>query len=148
MVVSIGCDHHGIALKEAIKQYLTEQGIDVVDCGSDGTQTADYPVFIKKAAKLVQSGQCERGIVICGTGIGACIAANKVHGIRCALCSDEYSAKYTRMHNDSNVLSLGAEIVGKGKALEIVQIWMQTGFEGGRHQRRIDLISEIEKEEK
>jgi len=147
-MIAIGCDHHGVEYKSAIIDYLKGRGIEVFDCGSDGIDKSDYPIFIKRVAKMVQSGEAERGIVLCGTGIGASIAANKVHGIRCALCNDVYSAKYTRMHNDSNILSIGAEIVGMGTMLMIVEAWMDTQFEGGRHQRRIDMIHQIEQEEK
>lgn len=147
MRVSIGCDHHGVTLKAAIIEFLQAQGIEVTDCGSDGKDMSDYPVFIRRVAKLVQSGDCDRGIVLCGTGIGACIAANKVHGIRCALCGDIHSAKLTRRHNDSNVLSLGADLTGTALALEIVRIWLETPFDGGRHQRRIDMVRQLELEE-
>jgi ribose 5-phosphate isomerase B len=148
MHVAIGCDHHGVALKAAIAQDLRARGIEVTDCGSDGKDMSDYPVFIRRVAKMVQQGQCDRGIVLCGTGIGACIAANKVHGIRCALCGDLYSARLTRMHNDSNVLSLGADLTGTVLALQIVRLWLETPFEGGRHQRRIDMVRQMELEEK
>ena len=147
MRVAIGCDHHGVALKSAIIDHLREIGVDVTDCGSDGVDKSDYPVFIKKVAKLVQSGQVDRGIVLCATGIGASIAANKFIGIRCALCGDMYTAQMTRRDNDSNVLSMGADMVGVALANKIVDVWLNEPFEGGRHQRRINMIHEFEKEE-
>ena len=144
MNIAMGCDHGGYALKERIKKYLTEKGHTIVDCGTDSTESCDYPVYGEAAAKKVASGECERGIVICTTGIGISISANKVRGIRCALCSDAFSAEMTRRHNDANVLALGAGIVGGNLAERIVDVFLSTEFEGGRHARRVDRMMEIE----
>ena len=147
MKISLGCDHGGYALKEHIKAYLESKGHEVVDCGTYSTDSCDYPIFGEAAARKVQSGECERGIVICTTGIGISIAANKIKGIRCALLSDVLSAKMTRLHNDTNMMALGAGIVGENLALEIVDTWVSTPFSGEpRHQRRIDKVMALEKE--
>ena len=143
-MIAIASDHHGIAMKNQIIEHLKQKGIEAVDCGAYSPEMSQYPVYIQKACLMVAGGKCEKGIVICGTGIGASIAANKVKGIRCALCGDLMSARLTRMHNDSNVLSLGADIIGIPLSLEIIDTWLGTGFEGGRHQARIDMISKIE----
>lgn len=144
MKISLGCDHGGYALKEHIKAYLESKGHEVVDCGTYSTDSCDYPIFGEAAARKVQSGECERGIVICTTGIGISIAANKVAGIRCAHCTDPLSAEMTRRHNDANILAMGARVLGPGLALKIVDTFLNTEFEGGRHARRIALISDIE----
>ena len=143
MKISLGCDHGGYALKEHIKAYLESKGHEVVDCGTYSTDSCDYPIFGEAAARKVQSGECERGIVICTTGIGISIAANKVRGIRCALCGDCFSAKATRLHNNANVLALGALVTGPGLALEIVDIFLDTPFsEEERHSRRVSQLEE------
>ena len=144
MKISLGCDHGGYAPKEHIKAYLESKGHEVVDCGTYSTDSCDYPIFGEAAARKVQSGECERGIVICTTGIGISIAANKVRGIRCALCSEPLSAEMTRRHNDANILAMGARVLGTGLALKIVDTFLTTDFEGGRHARRVALISDIE----
>lgn len=146
MKIAIGSDHAGFPLKEAIREYLEEKEMDYVDCGVYDTNSADYPVQAKKTCERITSGECDRGILCCGTGIGISMAANKVKGIRAACCSDYFSAKYTRLHNDANVLCLGARVIGVGAALELVEVFLNTDFEGGRHQRRVDLIADIEKE--
>ena len=146
MKISIGSDHGAFAMKEHLKQYLTEQGHQVVDCGTYSTDSCDYADFAKAAAQLVASGDCDRGIVMCTTGIGISIAANKVHGIRCALCSEPYSAEMTRRHNDANMLAMGAGIIGPNMAERIVDVFLNTQFEGGRHARRVGLMMDIEKE--
>jgi len=146
MKISMGCDHGAFPLKEHLKAYLTDKGHEVVDCGTYSTDSCDYPLFGKAAAEKVASGECERGIVVCTTGIGISIAANKVKGIRCALCADPYSAEMTRRHNDANMLSLGAGIVGKNLAERIVDAFLTAEFEGGRHQRRVDQIAAIEQD--
>ena len=128
-MIALGADHGGYELKEAIKKHLNEMGIDYVDCGTDSPQSVDYAPIAKRT---------------CGTGIGVSIAANKVKGIRAACCSDYFSAKMTRMHNDANVLCMGGRVVGTGLAIELADVFLSTEFEGGRHQRRIDQISEIE----
>ncbi len=144
MKLALGCDHGGLELKEAVKAHLEERGCEVLDCGTFTKESCDYPDFGRAAAEAVASGECERGIVICTTGIGISIAANKVRGIRCALLSDLMSAELTRRHNDTNMMALGAAVVGQMLALRIVDTWLDTPFEGGRHQRRVDKITAIE----
>ena len=146
MKISIGSDHGAFAMKEHLKQYLTEQGHQVVDCGTYSTDSCDYADFAKAAAQLVASGECDRGIVMCTTGIGISIAANKVHGIRCALCSEPYSAEMTRRHNDANMLAMGGALIGPNMADRIVDVFLNTEFEGGRHARRVGKIMAIEDE--
>ena len=142
-MIAIGCDHGGFDLKEKVMEHLKEQGIQVKDCGCHNKESCDYPVFGKAVGESVSSGECEKGIVICTTGIGISIAANKVKGVRAALCSDSLSARMTRLHNDANVLALGANIVGLGLAIEIVDIFLNTEFsKEERHQRRINLLEE------
>lgn len=142
-MIAVGCDHGGYDLKEKVVAYLKEHNYEVKDCGCYSTESVDYPIFGKAAAKAVASGECENGIVICTTGIGISISANKVKGIRCALCSDTLSAKMTRLHNDANMLAMGAGIVGDNLALDIVETFLNTEFSGeSRHQRRINLIEE------
>ena len=144
MKIAMGCDHGGYALKCELIKHLEEQGHEVKDFGCYSTESCDYPEFGEAAARAVASGECERGIVICTTGIGISITANKVKGIRCALCSDTLSAEMTRRHNDANMLAMGAGIVGPNLAEHIVDTFLATEFEGGRHQRRVDLISDME----
>ena len=144
MTISMGCDHGGFELKEHIKAYLEQKGHTIVDCGTNSKESCDYPLFGHAAAEAVSSGQCEYGIVICTTGIGISIAANKVKGVRCALCSDPLAAEMTRRHNNANMLSMGAGMIGKNMAERIVDVFLSTQFEGGRHQRRVDEITDIE----
>ena len=144
MKISLGCDHGGYALKEHIKAYLESKGHEVVDCGTYSTDSCDYPIFGEAAARKVQSGECERGIVICTTGIGISISANKVKGIRAALCGDCYSAEMTRRHNNANILCLGGLVTEEKTALEIVDTFLKFDFEGGRHQKRIDKMMALE----
>ena len=144
MKISMGCDHGGFGLKEDIKAFLIEQGHEVEDCGCYNTDSCDYPDFGEAAARAVSEGKCERGIVICTTGIGISISANKVKGIRCALCSEPWSAEMTRRHNNSNMLAMGAGVVGPNLARQIVTAFLANEFEGGRHQRRVDKMMEIE----
>ena len=146
-MIAIASDHGGYLLKEHIKAYLAAKGITCEDFGTDSTESCDYPIFAKAAAEAVASGHCERGIVICTTGIGVSIAANKVRGIRCALCGDVLSAEMTRRHNDANMLAMGAGIVGSLLAERIVDTFLNTAFEGGRHQRRVDEMMAIEAEQ-
>lgn len=142
-MISIGCDHGGLKLKEVIVSYFKEKNIEYKDCGCYTADSCDYPVFGKAAAQAVADGECEKGIVICTTGIGISISANKVKGVRCALCSDTLSAKMTRLHNDANMLALGAGMVGENLALDIVETFLNTEFSGEeRHQRRINLIED------
>lgn len=146
MKIAIACDHGALALKEAVKAHLTERGMECVDFGTFTKDSCDYPDFARPAAEAVSTGACERGIVMCTTGIGVSITANKVHGIRCALLSDPWSAKMTRLHNDTNMMALGAGVVGENLALEIVDVWVGTEFSGeARHQRRIDKVMALEK---
>ncbi|MBP3314096.1 MAG: ribose 5-phosphate isomerase B [Oscillospiraceae bacterium] len=144
MKIAIACDHGAYHLKETVKKHLTEQGHEVKDFGTNSLDSCDYPDYAGPAAQAVASGECERGIVLCTTGIGVSITANKVKGIRCALLSDLLSAKMTRQHNDTNVMAMGAAIVGEMLALQIVDTWLGTEFEGGRHQRRVDKIMAYE----
>lgn len=143
-MIAIACDHGGYALKEAVKVHLEGKGLAVRDFGTYSTESCDYPDFAEAAARAVSAGECERGIVICTTGIGVSIAANKVRGVRCALCGDPLSAEMTRRHNDANMLAMGAGIIGRNLALSIVDRWLDTEFEGGRHQRRVDKITALE----
>ena len=143
-MIAIGSDHGGYELKQRVIQYLEEKGLAYEDMGCHSKESVDYPVFGHAVAKAVADGKCEKGIVICTTGIGISMAANKVTGIRCALCGDAFSAKMTRLHNDANVLSMGAGIVGENLALEIVETFLNTPFSGdARHQRRVDLIEKF-----
>ena len=143
-MIALGSDHAGFPLKEAIKKYLDENGVEYTDCGAYDTQSCDYPLQAEKTCLKVVSGECDKAVLCCGTGIGISMAANKLKGIRAACCSDYFSAKYTRMHNDANVLCLGARVIGEGAALELVNVFMNTEFEGGRHQRRVDQLTELE----
>ena len=146
MKIAIACDHGALDLKNALIAYLESKNYEVVNFGTDTLDSCDYPDYCGAAAKAVADGRCDRGIVLCTTGIGASIAANKVRGIRCALLSDLMSARLTREHNDTNVMALGAGIVGKLLALEIVDTWLETEFSGGeRHARRIDKVMALEK---
>ena len=146
MKISIGSDHGAFTMKEHLKQYLTEQGHQVVDCGTYSTDSCDYADFAKAAAQLVASGDCDRGIVMCTTGIGISIAANKVRGIRCALCSEPYSAEMTCRNDDANMLAMGGALIGPNMADRIVDVFLGTEFEGGRHARRVGKIMAIENE--
>ena len=143
-MIAIGCDHGGYELKQKILAHLRQRGLEYRDFGCDSTASVDYPVYGKAVAHAVASGECEKGVVICSTGIGISIAANKVRGIRCALCSDPLSAEMTRRHNDANMLAMGAGMVGPNLAERIVEVFLHTDFEGGRHARRVGLITEME----
>ena len=146
MKIAIACDHGALSLKNAVAEHLKKNGYEVMDFGTHTLDSCDYPDFAGAAAKAVASGECDRGIVMCTTGIGISIAANKVDGIRCALLSDVWSAKMTRLHNDTNMMALGAGVVGENLALEIADIWLGTEFSGeARHQRRIDKVMALEK---
>lgn len=144
-MIAIGCDHGGFELKQIIIKHLEEKNIPYKDFGCNSLESVDYPDYAFPVAEAVASGEAEKGILVCGTGIGMSIAANKVKGIRCALCGDTFSAHATREHNDSNVLALGGRVTGPSLALDIVDIWLSTEFTAGRHQKRIDKISEYEK---
>lgn len=145
-MVAIGCDHGGYELKKEIIAHLTKNGVEFKDFGTYDGNSVDYPDIAKLVCKSILSGECENGILVCGTGIGISIAANKHKGIRAAVCSDEFSAKFTRLHNDANVLCLGGRVVGPGLACELVDIFLSTGFEGDRHASRVDKITAIENE--
>jgi ribose 5-phosphate isomerase B len=144
MKIAVGSDHAGFALKEHLKATLAADGHDVVDLGTDSEEAVDYPPICAEVGRAVVKGEADRGIVLGGSGQGEQIAANKVHGVRAALCNDLYTARLSREHNDANVLSMGGRIVAAGLAVEILRLWLATPFEGGRHQRRIDQIREIE----
>lgn len=145
MKIALACDHGGLNLKREVIKYLSEHGYEYVDFGTDSFDSCDYPDFALPAAEAVASGECERGILICSTGIGVSIVANKVPGVRCAHCHDSYCAEFTRLHNNSNVLAMGEKVVGVGYALKIVETFLTTEFEGGRHSRRVDKITAVEK---
>ena len=145
MKIAVGCDHGGLEHKNAIVEHLKSEGFEVEDFGIYENKSVDYPEIALKVANSIKNGENELGILVCGTGIGMSLAANKVNGIRAAACSEHFSAKYTRLHNNSNILCLGGRVIGIGTALELCDIFVNTEFEGGRHQRRIDMITEIEK---
>lgn len=145
-MIAMGSDHVGLSLKLEIKKLLDELGLAYQDFGTDNEARCDYPVYAQLAAKAVADGRCERGLIFCGTGIGISIAANKVKGIRCAVCSDCYSAVLSRNHNNSNMLALGSRVVGVDLARMIVSMWLAAEYEGGRHQRRVEMIQRIESE--
>ena len=145
MKVAMACDHGGFELKNTLKQELIAMGHEVVDFGCDSTTSVDYPDYGYKAAKAVATGECEKGVVICGTGIGISISCNKVNGIRCALCHDVFSAKATRAHNDANMLAMGQRVIGPGHAVEVLHAFFEGEYEGGRHDLRIQKLMAIEK---
>ncbi|MBQ7653342.1 MAG: ribose 5-phosphate isomerase B [Clostridia bacterium] len=147
MKIAIGCDHGGIVLKPAIVEYLNSKGVAVMDLGCYDTQSVNYPVYALKVAKAVANGEADKGILLCGTGIGMSIAANKVHGIRAAVVSDVFCAKMCSAHNNANVLCLGGRVVDEQKAVELVDAWFTTPFEGGRHSERVDMMMKIESDE-
>ena len=145
-MIAIGCDHGGYQLKEEIKKYLEEKEITYKDLGCMNEERVDYPNIAEQVAKEVQDKNCEKGILICRSGIGMCMVANKFKGIRCTLCHDEFTAKYSRLHNNGNVLAIGADAVTKNEAICILRMWLATDFEGGRHEERLKLIDKIEEE--
>lgn len=142
--IVIGCDHGGFKLKEEIRKMLEEKGYDFKDVGTFSEESVDYPDISLKVARAVRDGQFDRGILICGTGIGIGIAANKVRGIRAALCHDTFSARASREHNDANILTMGERVIGPGLAKDIVEVWLATEFSGGRHARRVQKMADIE----
>ncbi|MBE6789011.1 MAG: ribose 5-phosphate isomerase B [Ruminococcaceae bacterium] len=146
-MIAIASDHGGFKLKGAIIKFLAENGYEYKDFGTNSTESCDYADFAKAVALSVKSGECEKGILVCGTGIGMSLAANKVKGIRAALCGDYFSAKYTRLHNDSNIICLGERVTGEGLALELVDVFLKTEFEGGRHALRIEKIAKMEQQD-
>ena len=147
MRIAMGSDHAGFLLKEDVKAFLNDEGHDVTDFGTDSELPVDYPLFIAAAAHAVGNGECERGIVMGGSGQGEQIAANKVHGVRAALCHDLFLAELSRRHNDANVLSMGGRVIAPAYAREIVRVWLATGFDGGRHSPRLEQIASIERGE-
>jgi ribose 5-phosphate isomerase B len=144
--IVIGSDHGGFAYKEIIKKYLSTEGFEVQDLGTNSIDSVDYPDYAKKVSEIVVKDGV-KGILICGTGVGVSIAANKIPGVRAALCHDVYSAKMARQHNDSNILALGQRVIGEGLMLEIVKTWLAEEFEGGRHQKRVDKIKALEEDQ-
>ena len=145
--IALAADHGGFELKEAVKAHLDELGLEYIDFGTHSTASVDYPDMALPACDAVVSGQCSKALLFCGTGVGMAIAANKVKGIRACCCSDTFSARMTRTHNDANILTFGERVVGQGLAMELVDAFLTTEFEGGRHQRRVDLITKLEQEE-
>lgn len=145
MKIAIGSDHGGFFYKEKIKEYLKSKKYEIIDKGTYSPESVDYPYFGEEVAKSVASGEADKGIIICGTGIGMSIAANKVPGVRAALCTNEFMARMARSHNDANVLALGQRVIGLDHALAVIDVFLETEFEGGRHERRVKLIHEIEK---
>ena len=145
-MIAIGSDHGGFALKQEIMKHLEERKLEYIDFGTYSSDSCDYPQYGAAVGRAVASGSCERGILICGTGIGISISANKIHGVRAALCGDCFSAEMTRRHNDANIVALGARVVGSGLALKIVDTFLDTEFEGGRHARRIEQMMALENE--
>ena len=141
MKIAIASDHGGYQLKEAVREYLESRGIEVLDLGTYSEESVDYPAFGKECGEAVVSGKADRGRVCCGTGIGISIAANKVKGVRCALCTDVHMAEMSRKHNDANMLAMGGRTTDTDKALEITAAWLDTEFEGGRHQKRVDMLN-------
>lgn len=146
MKIAIGCDHGGYELKQAVVKHLEEKGYEVVDYGCHGPESVDYPVYGEKVGRAVAGGECELGVLICGTGIGISLAANRVKGVRAAVCSEPYSAEMTRRHNNANIIAFGARVVGEGTALTIVDAFLGASFEGGRHARRVDMLEAIERD--
>lgn len=147
MKIAIGNDHVAVEMKKHITKYLTDKGYDVVNFGTDSEERTDYPIYGKKVADAVASGECEYGILICGTGVGISLAANKVKGIRAVVCSEPYSAKLSRQHNNTNILAFGARVIGTATAEMIVDEFLNAKFDGGRHSKRVDMISAIEQGE-
>ena len=144
MKIGIGCDHEAYELKGKVTEHLRELGYEVVDFGTNSSERTDYPIYGEAVARAVVSGACEKGILICGTGVGISLAANKVHGIRAVVCSEPYSALLSRRHNDTNILAFGARVVGADLALMIVDAWLSGVYEGGRHAKRVQMIADIE----
>lgn len=139
-MIALASDHAGFELKEAIKKHLLDNNYDIMDMGTNSKNSVDYPLYAKKAANAVSTGQCEKGIVCCGTGIGVSIAANKVPGIRCALCTSDFMAEMSKKHNNANMLAFGAKVSEEADVIRMVDLWLEAQFEEGRHQRRIDML--------
>lgn len=146
MKIAVACDHGGYRLKNVLMKEMVKHGYEVVDFGTYNEESCDYPDFASKAAQAVSEGKCEKGVVVCGTGIGVSMTCNKVKGIRCALVHDVFSAKATRAHNDSNMLAMGQRVIGEGLAVEVLNAWLNTEYEGGRHEARIQKMMALEEE--
>lgn len=146
--IALGCDHAGFEMKDAVIAHLNERGWDVIDVGTNSAESCDYPLFAHEVCKNIQDGNAELGILICGTGIGMSLVANKHRGIRAAACSDTFSARLTRVHNNANVLCFGTRVVGIGLALDLVDNFLDAEFEGGKHERRVNMITAYENSEK
>ena len=144
MKLAIGNDHSAVEMKKEIKKYLEDKGIEVIDVGTNSTESFNYPISGYKVGKMVANGEVDGGVLICGTGVGISLAANKVEGVRAVVCSEPFSAKLSRMHNNTNVLAFGARVVGSELAKMIVDEWLDAEFEGGRHERRVNLLNEID----
>lgn len=147
MKIAIGNDHVAVAMKNHIMEYLRQKGHEVVNFGTDEETQANYPVYSEKVAKAVVSGECDKGILICGTGVGISIAANKIKGVRCVVCSEPYSARLSRQHNNTNIVAFGARVIGIATAEDIVDAFLSAEFEGGRHQTRVDMIAQLEEKQ-
>ena len=143
-MIVLAADHGGYLLKEEVKKHLDAKGVEYIDVGTHTGESVDYPDMAKRACEKIQSGEAEKGLLFCGSGVGISIAANKMKGIRCCCCSDTFSAKYTRLHNDANVLAMGGRIVGPGLAIEMIELFLNTEFEGGRHSRRVEKLMALE----
>ncbi len=146
MKIAVACDHGGLRLKNVLIEEMNKQGYEVVDFGTYSDDSCDYPDYAAKAAKAVANKECDKGVVVCGTGIGVSICCNKVKGVRCALVHDVFSAKATRAHNDTNMLAMGQRVIGEGLAIEILNAWLHTDYEGGRHDLRIEKMMSLENE--
>lgn len=144
-IIALACDHAGYPLKEEIRQHFEKNEIDYIDFGCFGLESVNYPEYATKLCTSIQEGRCDLGILVCGTGIGMSMAANKHKGIRAACCSDTFSARMTRMHNDANVLCMGARVVGAGLAIDMTELFINTEYEGGRHQKRVDMVNALDK---
>lgn len=145
-MIALGSDHAGVLLKQKLIAYLKSRHIECCDLGAYTVDRTDYPKYAKLVAQSVLSGQSEKGVLVCGTGVGISMAANKIHGIRCALCTDTFMARMARAHNDANILALGARVTGEGSALEILDVFLATEFDGGRHTERLKMVTEMENE--
>ena len=146
--IALGCDHAGFEMKDAVIAHLNQKGFDVIDVGTNSSESCDYPLFAHAVCQNIQSGAAELGILICGTGIGMSLVANKHRGIRAAACSDTFSARLTRVHNNANVLCFGTRVIGIGLALDLIDNFLDAEFEGGKHERRVNMITEYENAEK
>lgn len=143
-MIAVCCDHGGLSLKKEVLRHLEEKGLEYKDFGTNSPESCDYPDIVKPLCQAIQRGECDKGVIICGTGIGISMAANKMKGIRAALCHDSFSAEYTRRHNDSNIIAFGARVIGPGLALQLLDIFLNTPFEGGRHAVRVEKMMALE----